>query len=138
MEESKSHALSGIPFNEVFAMVEAYHTHSSQQVDFDMAKHVKCVWFGIDQITGMYNKLISEKADGLRIYFGRYPDDVSKFDNPKPIPNTNSVILVSTQVNDMGVPRSDYFTDLNPAVPENRGEQCQPHCGGTSPRLTFA
>lgn len=136
-ENKKMVSLAGIPYSEVYAMVQTYHDHAAKQPGFDYHQHVRCVWFPVDQILTLAEKLRTEPgADGLRVYFGRYPTDVSEFENPLPKPDTNSVILVSTRVNDKGVPRCDYFSDM-PMVPENRGEQCQPHCGGTDDGLNF-
>lgn len=115
-------------------MVATLHNHEKKRTDHNEGAYVKSVWFCIEDIRKMCERLLDEKADGLRVYFGRYPADVSKFEEPKPTPNTNSLVFVSTG-NIGGVKHSDYFVDLHPMTPENRGEQCQPHCGGTSPEL---
>jgi hypothetical protein len=125
---------SPIPYYEVKEMVATLLAYESKRNGHDAGTYVKSVWFDIKDIKKMCERLVEEGADGLRVYFGRYPADVSKFVEPKPKPNTNSLIFVSTGNID-GVKHSDYFVDLNPITPENRGEQCQPHCGGTSPEL---
>lgn len=128
---------SGIPFRELKEMVTTLHAYGKKHPEYDAGTYVKSVWFCIEDIKKMSKRLEDEGADGLRVYFGRYPADVSKFVEPKPIPNTNSLIFVSTRLEN-GVERSDYFDELHPITPENRGEQCQPHCGGTSPELQLA
>jgi hypothetical protein len=127
---------TGIPQSEVEIMVETFHAYEKLNPGFDPTMHVKCVWFPIDEITTFVKTLNDENADGLRIYFGRYPNDISKFIDPKPRPNTNSVILVSTQKGTNGIGKTDYFVPLDkaflPVAPENRGEQCQPTCDGVT------
>lgn len=125
--EEKTASL-GIPVSEVEIMVQTFYDYEKKHPDFDPAKHVKSVWFPKDKLAEMAQALTDEKGDGVRIYFGRYPTDVSGFEDPIPTPNTNSVIFVSTYAD--GDYHIDYFTDVHPFDPENRGEQCQPHCGG--------
>jgi len=126
---------SPIPFYEVKEMVATFHDYELKHPQYDAGTHVKAVWFSIDDIQRMCQRLEKEGADGLRVYYGRYPNDVSNFVEPKPHPNTNSIIFVSTRKTEEGVEHSDYFVELHPITPENRGEQCQPHCGGVSSQL---
>jgi len=119
-----------IPYSEAEAMVKNYRAHSKKNSEFNAElHHVKAVWFPIEDIIAMCDTLKAENADGLRVYLGRYPHDVSGFKDPKPLPNTDTVIFVSTRPNDKGVPKSDYYTFgfMNPL---NRGEQCEPTCDG--------
>jgi len=133
-EEKKDVEIASIPFEQLVIMVNEYANHTKDDLDRATNKQVKSVWFPISQITRISEQLVREKADGLRIYLGRYPKDVSKFKDPKPIPETNTVIFVSTYAVD-GY-HQDYYTTLNPIIPENRGEQCQPKCDGTlNPKL---
>jgi len=127
--EKQDVVITSIPFEEVEIMVKGYADHTKEDLDRLTNKNVKSIWFPLDQISRITKQLEKEGADGLRIYFGRYPKDVSKFEDPKPIPETNSVILVSTKAHN-GY-HQDYYTNLSPLVPENRGEQCQPQCQGT-------
>lgn len=127
-----------IPYEEVKEMVTTFNTLAKNHPEYDEATHVKAVWFSLEDIQSMTKRLTEEGADGVRIYFGRYPADVSKYVDPKPLPNTNTVIFVSTHVNEKGVKHSDYFDDVHPMIPENRGEKCQPHCGGVDSFLSLA
>jgi hypothetical protein len=135
-EVKKKMSLNGIPHSEVETMVETYHTYCKKHPDYDEHTHIKCIWFPIRQINDLCNKIETEGGDGLRIYFGRYPNDVSLFEPPLPAADTNSVILVSTGKDDSGkiTPKNDYFVDEH-AAPENRGEQCQPTCTGVTVNL---
>lgn len=123
----------GIPYSELETMVKTYKAHAMKHPDYQAEKyHVKSIWFPIAQINDICQKLNDEGADGLRVYLGRYPADVNGFEDPKPEPNTNSVVFVSTGLDDDGnpAPKTDYFIDEVPMLPENRGEQCQPTCNG--------
>ena len=132
MENKNLVTYSGIPESEVKTMVETYQTFSEKHPDYDPNTHVKCIWFKIDEIAGLIDQAKKEGADGIRIYLGRYPADVSKFVKPTPRADTNSVILVSTGLDENGnkAAKADYFVDIVHAVPANRGEQCQPDCDG--------
>ncbi len=124
----------GIPVGEVQIMVKTYYAYSSLHPQFDPRKHVKSVWFSIDQIAEMAQMLGDEGGDGVRVYFGRYPSDVSTFIDPKPTQDMNSVIFVSTY--DNNGQHTDYFTEVHPFDPINRGEQCQPNCDGANVTTT--
>lgn len=128
-----------IPYSEVKEMVTTFHDRAKKHPEYDEATHVKAVWFSLEDIQSMCKRLTNKGADGVRIYFGRYPADVSKYIEPKPTPKTDTVIFVSTRTTEQGVEHSDYFVDMpHPMVPENRGEQCQPHCGGVDSFLSLA
>lgn len=103
----------------------------------------KSIWFPAEQIIAIANALEKEKADGIRIYFGQYTDDVIKKLNeipgaekiPEDYAGKNTVIFVSTR-EEKGVKKTDYFSDMkHPMVPENRGELCPNDCPD-SPMLT--
>ncbi|WP_162795907.1 hypothetical protein [Pedobacter nanyangensis] len=107
-------------------------------------KDTKSVWFPVEQITAIANALKEEKADGIRVYFGQYTEDLIKKLNqitsapeiPKDYANRNTVIFVSTR-EENGIKKTDYFTDMkHPMNPENRGELCPNDCPKDSPMLT--
>ena len=117
-----------IPPNEVVIMAREYRDYAKRHKEYDPNKHVKAVWFDVEKIHQMCEDLIKEGADGVRIYFGRYPENVSQFEKPLPKPGYNSVVFVSTmKIN--GVPKTDYYTHKL-IDPLNRGEHCQPECEG--------
>ena len=136
-QEEKLFTSAKIPKEEVLTMIKEYRKHSKSPSAYVKDDHVKSVWFDVYKIKEMCEQIIDENGDGIRIYFGRYPASVKDFVNNKEIkPNRNTVILVSTAKE--GNKHQDYFTKLAPHLkgketePENRGEQCQPHCAGTS------
>jgi len=136
-QEEKLFTSAKIPKEEVLTMIKEYRKHSKKPTPYVKGDHVKSVWFDVYKIKAMCEEIISEKGDGIRIYMGRYPASVKDFVNNKEIkPNRNTVILVSTAK--VGENHQDYFTKIAPQLkgkdtePENRGEQCQPHCEGTS------
>ncbi len=104
----------------------------------------KSVWFPKEQIVAIANALEKEeKADGIRVYFGQYTEDLIKKLNeipgadeiPKNYANRNTIIFVSTR-EENGIKKTDYFTDMkHPMIPENRGELCPNDCPKDSPML---
>lgn len=113
---------------EATLMIKNYRAYAERNPDFKLKPHVKSVWFSIDQITSMYEQLKKEGANGVKVYFGRYPSDVSIFDDPKPIPNSNTVVFVSTKAD----PTNPQARTDSYEVIENRGMQCEPDCIGDS------
>lgn len=130
MAPLESFTLTSTSEKEFRTMIRTYSAHVAKRSEYDEKKEVRCVWFPIEQVNNIAKRLKREGADGLRVYFGRYPTDVGDFEDPKPLPDTNTVIFISTKKNEKGE-HEDYFTG-EPMIPENRGEQCQPNCGGTS------
>lgn len=118
-------------------------------------KCTKSVWFPLKQIETMIAFLKQEKADGLRIYFGRYTQtaitNLNAEADKKPVPTTyldrDTVIFVSTEKNkDPKKPSVDYFhykgkqEEMKTAKgivfdPENRGEICPLDCPIGSPMM---
>jgi len=125
-------AFGRISESDVKAMVKKHYANSSNGNGFDPNTHVKSVWFPINQINYMQSQLQAEVAtmgaDGVRVYFGNYPK-IDSTGKPFPNPDSDTVIFVSTYWD--GINHVDYFTEVNTFDPQNRGEQCQPHCGGT-------
>ena len=122
---------TAISYEEAVSMVKHYRAYMEMNPVFDAKTHVKSVWFSMEQLTKIYERLKEESSNGLRVYFGRYPDDVSDFSDPKPIANTDTIILISTKANGLERDGSDDGSnDDDYDLIENRGEQCQPHCGG--------
>lgn len=99
------------------------------------------VWFPIKQMERMMKRLLSENADGVRLYFGQYSDrviaELNKDPNIHPIPKEyagkNTIVFVSTK-EEKGI-QKDYFENLKilkgplPMEPENRGALCPPDSG---------
>jgi hypothetical protein len=134
-DQEKLFTIANIPAEELQIMAKEYRRHARKHPDYVKGDHVKSVWFPIGQIVKMCGQLMTEGADGVRIYFGRYPENLANFKGENLVPNSNTVILVSTQKE--GKLHKDYFKAISVNAkaidiePENRGEQCQPHCDGT-------
>ncbi|MFC0513786.1 hypothetical protein ACFFGT_06230 [Mucilaginibacter angelicae] len=101
----------------------------------------KSVWFGLDQIDQLTTLLKAESligagTDGLRVYFAQYTQDTLNGMDPSN-EGKNTVVFVSTRkaVDENNKEfHEDYFEGLQlpiHAIPENRGELCQPQCAGT-------
>ena len=125
LNEDKTVTIGDITKKEVRIMVKRHHDFSKKHPEYQEKTHVKCVWFPIDEIEYIYKQSIKEGADGIRVYFGNYPEkDLSG--KLYPNPHTNTVVFVSTKNG-----HQDYFTEeIYEMSPENRGEQCYPTCTG--------
>jgi hypothetical protein len=106
----------------------------------------EAAWFPAEQITTLTKKMAELGGDGIRIYFGRYNDDIinqiNKLDYGDKIPPTysemNTLLLVVTKTID-GKPHTDYFIDKDyggpipqPTDPENRSDLCPQACDDDS------
>lgn len=124
-QEEKLEAASDAPLW-LRQMIVNYRMHAARHEDFNKTPHVKSVWFNDAQVKKIIKSYEDEGADGLRIYFGRYPDDLSAYpglDNKHQ--QTNTVAFVTTHNGGSDNFKSGFMMD-----PENRGEQCQPNCRG--------
>jgi len=106
----------------------------------------EAAWFPAEQISTLAKKMTELGGDGIRIYFGRYTDDIidqiNKLDYGEKIPSTysemNTLLLVVTKIID-GKPCTDYFIDKDycdpipqPTDPENRADLCPQLCDDNS------
>lgn len=106
----------------------------------------EAAWFPAEQITTLAKKMTELGGDGIRIYFGRYTNDIvdqiNKLDYGVKIPSTysemNTLLLVVTKTID-GKPCTDYFIDKDycgtvpqPTDPENRADLCPQLCDDDS------
>jgi len=131
------YAFGNLTEQDVRVMVQRYYDSLKNPPPFDPLTYVKSIWFGLDQINYIQSRLVTENTDGVRIYFGNYPQydsDGKAFPNPY----TNSVIFVSTYADGVDPQtgtklHKDYFDEIQHMIPQDRGEQCQPNCGDTIP-----
>jgi hypothetical protein len=123
-------SVGGLSQSDVVTMVKRYYANLANPPAFDPKTYVKSVWFPKKEIDYIQSQLGIEGGDGVRVYFGNYPDADSS-GTAFPNPSSNTVIFVSTKWD--GTSHVDYFTETETPHfdPENRGEQCQPNCGGT-------
>lgn len=78
----------------------------------------KAAWFPAKQIAQLAEKVAKFDGDGVRVYFGRYTqeiiDAINKLGYGDQIPDSyvemNTLLFVVTKVID-GKPKTDYFTD---------------------------
>ncbi|PAW93988.1 hypothetical protein CKK33_10970 [Mucilaginibacter sp. MD40] len=111
------------------------------------APNTRAIWFSVDRLQKLVNKIKSEGGDGIRFYLATY-DTIypARFaGGHKPAPDYwghNTLVLVSTKdsTNKMNQKyHRDYYTDkllgnngqpskgfIVGAEPENRGELCPP------------
>ncbi|MCZ4223698.1 hypothetical protein [Pedobacter rhodius] len=127
----------------------------------DKGTYTKAAWFPAKQITQLAEKVKSFDGDGVRVYFGRYTqeiiDAINKLDYGDKIPdsyvNMDTIMFVVTKIIN-GVPKTDYFTDKVghghehrhghhhpicdpplPTDPDNRSELCPTICDENSPLM---
>lgn len=125
-----------IPYEIVLQMTKAYRESQKSVSD----KFTESVWFPYDQIAQLTQKLTKLNADGVRVYFGRYTEDIIKQINALPygkkIPENykdyNTVIFIATTIIN-GISKIDYYTGKcedrdDPFEADNRGELCPPDC----------
>ncbi|WP_316824186.1 hypothetical protein [Pedobacter miscanthi] len=124
--------------------------------------YTEAAWFPADQIISLTKNMTTLGGDGIRIYFGRYTDDIinqiNKLGYGDKIPSTyaemDTLLLVITKLVD-GKPRTDYFVDKGyshghghdhgnghgnghgyggsePTDPENRAQLCPQVCDDDS------
>jgi len=92
-------------------------------------ENTRCVWFSMERIRTLDSLLKKEKSDGLgtdgiRIYFGTYPQYCKPGVN-HPHAFRNTILFVSTKDSLQKFHR-DYFTTTVHMIPENKGELCPP------------
>ena len=123
----------------------------------DKGTFTEAAWFPALQIKQLTEKLSKFEGDGVRVYFGRYTQDIidsiNKLEYGDKVPDRyvdmNTLLFVVTKVID-GKPRTDYFTDkvshghhykdgrknlgITPEAtdPENRAELCPAMCDDDS------
>ncbi len=114
--------LKPLPISKEIAkqMVKAYAVEGLKSPK----SYTKAVWFSVDQILAMAEKLKESKADGLRIYFAKYTEAASK-ESTEDYNGRNTVLLVPTNSVD-----GDHEDDTDQI--ENRGRLCPDMCGGTA------
>ncbi|RNL50281.1 hypothetical protein D7004_18945 [Pedobacter jejuensis] len=118
----------------------------------DSTKYTKAAWFPASQITSLAEKVAKFGGDGVRIYFGRYTQDIidciNKLGYGDEIPSSyaemNTLLFVVTKDID-GKPRTDYFIDKlsddshfaitkkvgdapSSTDPDNRAKLCPDEC----------
>lgn len=109
-------------------MIRTYAEASQRVMPF-----TRSVWFPIDKINTLFTTMNSEGANGVRIYFGIYTEQVinelNKEPGAEPIPLSYAgrvtVIFVSTKDNSTTT-GEDYFLSRLFTDPENRGLLCPP------------
>jgi len=140
---AKDGANNTIPVSIAKKMTAAFR--ESQKAD--KGTFTEAAWFPAEQIKRIAEKVAKFEADGVRIYFARYTqeiiDSINKLEYGNKIPDKycdmDTVLLVVTKVID-GKPKTDYFIDKsveqepvcdgdpNPTDPENRADICPTVC----------
>jgi hypothetical protein len=106
---------------------------------FEQVDNTRSVWFSIDQMKRIVEKIEAEGGDGMRIYFAKYDTmEIPGLGGPNRCYTfQNTLIMVSTEANNNF--HFDYFEDraskkeargfiinMMKMVPENKGEICPP------------
>jgi len=139
-----------IPVNIAQQMTQAYRDNQKKLGETDFTE---AAWYPATQILQLAKKLTACKADGLRIYFARYTEEIINQINKLPYGDVvsenykdmDTLLLVITKIVN-GVPRTDYFTDkqltkhyggvgADPYDPENRADLCPDQCNTKSPLM---
>ncbi|MFC3561813.1 hypothetical protein [Pedobacter jamesrossensis] len=123
----------------------------------DKGTFTEATWFPAQQIKQLAEKVAKFDGDGVRIYFGRYTDEIIDAINklgygdqiPHTYANMNTTLFVVTKVID-NKPRTDYFVDKvsqghhdkiamkklssspSPTDPDDRGNLCPTDCDDDS------
>jgi len=146
-KDAKNSTTNTIPVGIASQMTAAFR--KSQNAE--KGTFTEAAWFPAEQITSLTKKLEKFGGDGIRIYFGRYTDDIidqiNKLEYGDKIPATytemNTLLLVVTKIID-GKPRVDYFIDNDdicggpvpaPTDPYNRSSLCPQVCDDKSPLM---
>ena len=99
----------------------------------------RCVWFSIEQLGGLIEKIKSENGDGVRFYLAAYDENSTPYNFKPDYRDHSTLIMVSTKdsvifINDpqkRDTLHVDYFYNHGKGViltttPENQGELCPP------------
>lgn len=93
-------------------------------------------WYGLDQMSAFLELAREHKADGIKIYYGVYPETM---DVPEELHGRQTVVLVATKTTITGYDitiNKDIYVDSN-GRPEilgfNFGNTCPPWCGTGEP-----
>jgi hypothetical protein len=90
-------------------------------------------WYSVEELEEFIQKIKQYDADGIKLYFGAYPEDYTE--RPE-YASRQTVVLVATKSKETeeGLKHKDvYITDKNGAstiMGYNMGSICPPFCGG--------
>jgi hypothetical protein len=143
-KDAKNSTKNTIPVGIASQMTAAFR--KSQNAE--KGTFTKAAWFPAEQIISLTKKLTEFDGDGIRIYFGRYTDDIinqiNELDYGDKIPASyaemDTLLLVITKIIE-GKPRTDYFIDNGdiyggpiplPTDPYNRSSLCPEVCDNDS------
>ncbi|NCI51418.1 hypothetical protein GWC95_15930 [Sediminibacterium roseum] len=92
-------------------------------------------WYGIDELFSFLGKAREHQADGIKMYFGVYPEDFAK--DPA-YAGRQTVVLVATKKKEteFGTINKNIYVNRNgksEILAFNFGESCPPYCGTKPP-----
>lgn len=102
----------------------------------------RSVWFSIEQLEKLVNRIKAEEGDGIRFYFASYGNMKSAIDSctqkPYNYSHLTTLLMVPTKRNDCI--HQDYYNGTNSVTTmdiENKGEICPPpaDCGSKGATL---
>lgn len=118
-----------VPYEEAVKLVANYAPRAGYVVrDGEALPNSRSVWFPVEQLSTLVDKLEQEGGDGLRIYFAAYDSTYTQGQAHVPPPEYwgyNTVLLVSTR--DSVANGQHYHRDYyGSAAIENFGSLCPP------------
>jgi len=131
-----------VPVKDAKRLVKNFEPRIFRKKDIFGFNDTRCVWFGIDQLDSLVQKVKSEKGDGIRFYLAVYDRD-SAFHNNNLFRDHITLVMVSTARDARGK-HVDYYNEIAngkgaiiTATPENQGELCPPptNCSGDGATL---
>lgn len=91
------------------------------------------VWYSVEELEGFIQKIKAHGGDGVKMYFGAYPENYEK----KPeYSSRQTIVMVATRSkeSETGVANKDLYINAGQILAYNMGSICPPNCGsgGTS------
>ena len=107
----------------------------------------RAVWFSLDSIVDIQALITEHGGDGIRIYFGKYPQDVDVPGTPDPAYKGKVTLVFIPTVTGAGGSHDDIFPPTPPGASTvsaatattlddgayDHGSLCPPNCGQTPP-----
>jgi hypothetical protein len=92
------------------------------------------VWYSVEDLEAFIEKIKTHGGDGVRMYFGAYPEN---FDKKPEYSSRQTIVMVATRSKDTdaGIANKDLYVNPGQILAYNVGTICPPTCnngGGTS------
>jgi hypothetical protein len=91
------------------------------------------VWYSVEELEGFIQKIKAHGGDGVKMYFGAYPEN---YDKKPEYSDRQTIVMVATRTKETeaGVANKDLYINPGQILAYNMGSICPPNCGsgGTS------